>query len=161
MTGSTSGERERDAAVGDDLGVFLGYLIRRAQQAHVSVWMREVSTSVTSVQFGVLATVASSPGISQRELGDRLGLDRSTSAEVTRRLEKRGLVERSRTAGDRRTNELYLTADGTAELARLTPGVRRVDAVLTSALSIEDRHELERLLRAILGTASEDAGAEE
>jgi DNA-binding MarR family transcriptional regulator len=144
-----------DDGLGNDLGVFLGYLIRRAQQAHVSAWQREVSGTVTSVQFGVLATVHAAPGISQRELGDRLGLDRSTSAEVTRRLEKRGLLERSRTTGDRRTNELSLTAAGQAELARLTPGVRRVDAALTSALSAADRVELERLLRQVLPTSPE------
>ena len=43
---------------------FTGFLIRRAQQAHVAAWQREVSADISSVQFGVLSVLARTPGAS-------------------------------------------------------------------------------------------------
>lgn len=113
---------------------YIGFLIRRAQQAHVAAWQREVSTDITSVQFGVLDVVDEEPGASQRELCDRLDLDRSTIADVVARLERRGLLARVRQPDDLRRNVLRVTEQGSRELAALRPRVAHMDAVLTAAL---------------------------
>jgi DNA-binding MarR family transcriptional regulator len=130
---------------------FTGFLIRRAQQAHVAAWQEHVSPAISSVQFGVLAVLARRPGASQRELGDELDLDRSTIAELVSRLETNGLVERRRHAGDRRRNILSLSARGMEVLERLRPDVDAVEHVLTDALSAAERLELRRLLVLVLG----------
>lgn len=135
---------------------YTGFLIRRAQQAHSASWAREVSTEVSSVQFGVLAVLARRPGASQRELGDELDLDRSTIADLVGRLEKRGLIERERSAGDRRRNHLRLTSQGDEELAALRPHVAQVEHVLTDGLSELERDELRRLLRIVLTAARDE-----
>jgi DNA-binding MarR family transcriptional regulator len=132
---------------------YTGYLIRRAQQAHGSAWSREVSVEVSSVHYGVLAVLARRPGASQRELGDELDLDRSTVAIVAGRLEERGLIERTRSGGDRRRNALRLTARGAAELVSLRPRVEQVEHVLTDGLAPAEREELRRLLRIVLANA--------
>ncbi|MCS5734557.1 MarR family winged helix-turn-helix transcriptional regulator [Herbiconiux daphne] len=132
------------------LSEYTGYLIRRAQQAHVAVWQREVSAEVTSVQFGVLNVLAGTPGASQQELVVQLDLDRSTIADIVSRLERRGLIARARDLGDRRRNVLRLTDDGRAELAALQPRVARVDEVLTGALDASEREQLRHLLAAVL-----------
>ena len=77
-----------------EISQHIGYLLRRAQQAHVAVWQSEVSKEVTSVQFGVLSVLARTPGASQTELCAQLDLDRSTIADIVARLERRGLIER-------------------------------------------------------------------
>lgn len=133
-----------------DVSDYTGYLIRRAQQAHVAAWQREVSAEVTSVQFGVLNVLAGTPGASQQHLVERLDLDRSTIADIVARLERRGLIERLRDDADKRRNVLHLTAVGRAELSALLPRVDRVDAVLTADLTREDATELRRLLRVVL-----------
>ena len=137
-----------------DVSEYTGYLIRRAQQAHVAAWQREVSAEVTSVQFGVLTVLAGTPGASQQHLVERLDLDRSTIADIVARLERRGLIERIRDDADRRRNVLHLTPLGERELAALRPRVARVDQVLTAGLGAEDALMLRRILSTLLDSPS-------
>jgi DNA-binding MarR family transcriptional regulator len=135
-----------------DVAEYTGYLIRRAQQAHVATWQREVSAEVSSVQFGVLNVLAGNPGASQQHLVEKLDLDRSTIADIVARLERRGLIERIRDDGDKRRNVLHLTALGDSELEALIPRVARVDEVLTQGLDDAEKTELRRLLSNMLQT---------
>ena len=111
-----------------------------------------MSADITSVQFGVLLTLDSAPGASQRELGLELDLDRSTVTEIVQRLQRRGLIERTRHPDDRRRNSLELTPRGKSELDALLPRVRRVDDALTGGMTLGDAEELRRLLSLMLGT---------
>lgn len=129
---------------------FTGSLFRRAQQLHAAAWAREVSTAITSVQWATLDFLSRVPGASQRELCDELAVDRSTVADLVARLERNGLIERNSDAVDRRRNLLRLTTAGTAELEQLRPGVEHVEGILTSALTVEERRELRRLLHVVL-----------
>lgn len=124
----------------------VGYLIRRAQQLHLAVWSRIVSTEVSSVQYSILLTLDRMGAASQRELCDEAGLDRSTIAEILRRMERNGLIERQRSAEDARRNTVRLTALGHSERRRLDPLVLEVQRELTAGLSPEERSELERSL---------------
>jgi DNA-binding MarR family transcriptional regulator len=141
--------RERDSG---GVTEYTGFLLRRAQQAHVAAWQREVSADVTSVQFGVMNVLSANPGASQRELCEHLDLDRSTIADIVARLERHGIVERVRDAGDKRRNIVRLTAEGQREFRRLVPKVVRVDHVLTGGLSVDDAAALRRLLNAMLSS---------
>lgn len=116
----------------------------------MAAWQREVSSEVTSVQFGVLELLHRNPGASQRDLCQGLDLDRSTIADIASRLQKRGLIERVRDTHDRRRNVLHLTPRGSEELERLLPRVWRVEHVLTGDLSDPERAALQRLLSAVL-----------
>ena len=130
--------------------VHTGSLIRRAQQRHVAIWQREVSTEVTSVQYAVLLVLEQRPGISQRELGDELDLDRSTIAELVARMVRNGVLERVGDPQDKRRNTLYLTAPGRAQLGELKPRVANVEQVLTQHLSGEEREQLRGLMERLL-----------
>lgn len=127
-----------------------GSLIRRAQQRHVAIWMREVSTDVTSVQYAVLLVLEQRPGVSQRELGDELDLDRSTIAELAARMVRNGLVERISDPQDKRRNTLFLTTTGRELLAELKPRVGNVERVLTQQLSATERDTLRQLIERLL-----------
>lgn len=59
-----------------------GHLLRRAQQLHVAIWLRDVSAETTSVQFAALTVLDQRPRASQRDLGHVLDLDRSTIADL-------------------------------------------------------------------------------
>jgi DNA-binding MarR family transcriptional regulator len=143
-----------------DVDAYTGYLIRRAQQAHVAAWQQEVSAEVTSVQFGVLNVLSGTPGASQQELCARLDLDRSTIADIVARLERRGLIERIRDADDRRRNMVHLTRAGAAELDALLPRVARVDEVLTGELDPAEQVALRRLLGKVLESSAVRRAAE-
>ncbi len=127
-----------------------GNLIRRAQQRHVAIWLREVSAEVTSVQFAVLLVLEQRPGVSQRELGDELDLDRSTVGELATRMMRNGAVQRVSDPQDKRRMTLYLTAQGQAQLNALRPSVERVEQLLTEPLSAEERDILRGLVERLL-----------
>ena len=112
--------------------------------------MREVSTDVTSVQYAVLLVLEQRPGVSQRELGDELDLDRSTIAELAARMVRNGLVERISDPHDKRRNTLFLTITGRALLAELKPRVDNVERVLTQELSTAERDTLRHLIERLL-----------
>ena len=73
--------------------------------------------------------------LSQREMGERLLVDR---------MEKAGLVERRAVAGDRRRHAVSLTAAGRAELARSEPDYA---ALVNRAMSAFTRSEVATLTR--------------
>ena len=128
----------------------IGFLIRRAQQLHVAVWARVVSSEISSVQYSILVLLDRLGEASQRELCDEAGLDRSTIAEILRRMERTGLIERQRSAADARRNTVRLTAAGKAERARLKPLVVRVQQELTEGMSPSDRAQLAHGLSSLI-----------
>lgn len=130
--------------------VHTGNLIRRAQQRHVAIWLREVSADITSVQFAVLVVLEKRPGLSQRELGEELDLDRSTIGELATRMTRNGVVERVGDPQDKRRMTLYLTAPGQAQLDELRPRVERVEQLLTEPLSSQERDTLRHLVERLL-----------
>lgn len=134
---------------------YVGHLLRRAQQLHLAAWLREVATDITSVQFAALSVLARTPGLSQAALGAALDLDRSTIADLTRRMAARELLTRVRSADDNRRNVLELTGCGLAVLAELQPRVEGLEPVLTAGLSAQEAAELRRLLHTLLARAGE------
>lgn len=127
-----------------------GYLFRRAQQAHVAAWQRVVSTEISSVQFGVLNVLSSTPGSSQRELCDELDIDRTTIGDVVARLESRGLVQRVRDERDLRKYILRLTERGAEEHTALLLRTGQLEEALTGRLTEMQRDQLHSLLWTIL-----------
>jgi DNA-binding MarR family transcriptional regulator len=95
---------------------------------------------------GVLRLVSKSPGISQRELADRLGAVPSRVVAIIDSLEGRDLVSRKRSATDRRNYELGLTRAGTEMLRELRSASEANDAAILSALSVDEVAELHLLL---------------
>src|SRR5712692_1070680 len=134
----------------EDLRRHPGHLIRRAQQVHYWLWNAEVSSEVTSPQFAVLYALRAEKNIDQKTLGERVSLDRSTTAEVIKRLMGRGLVQRIRDASDARRNRLRLTPAGLRTTERLIPRSVRMNRLLVSVLSECEQAELLRMLNLVV-----------
>lgn len=96
-----------------------GFLARRLHQAYTAAWGRHVDAVLTGPQYAVLATIAEHPAADQGSLAASVALDRSTMADVCRRLEDRGLIRRDTAPGDGRRKLLRLTEDGTEMLERI------------------------------------------
>ena len=139
----------------------LGALIRRAQQVHVALWARDVSDRLSSVQYAVLELLTHRPGASQKVIGDELGLDRSTVADLVRRMEAAGLIGRTRDPDDNRRNVVVLTDLGRREYAELTPAVLALQHELVRELSAGETAELRRLISRVLQTHEHDEGGED
>ncbi|MEI5097483.1 MarR family transcriptional regulator [Streptomyces sp. PmtG] len=122
-----------------DLTSHPGHLARRLQQAHHLLWTTMVSEETTSPQFAVLNALAGDPGLDQRGVGARVGLDRSTVAEVVSRLSRRGLVDKVRDPQDGRRALLRLTAEGRRAHRKLTVRTARMNRVFLAPLTPEEQ----------------------
>ena len=134
----------------EDLRRHPGHLIRRVQQVHEWLWNAQVSAEVTSPQFAVLYALRAQQDINQKTLGERVSLDRSTTAEVVKRLLRRGLVRSIRDQSDGRRHRLHLTPVGLRTVTRLTPKAERMNQILISVLNECEQTELVRMLNLVV-----------
>ncbi len=103
---------------------------------------------ITPAEAGVLRIVGRQAGINQRELAERLGLAPSRMVALIDSLQAGGLVVRSRSATDRRNQELQLTEQGRGLLANLRTVAEAQEAQIAEGLDPADRvHLYELLLR--------------
>jgi MarR family transcriptional regulator, lower aerobic nicotinate degradation pathway regulator len=110
-----------------------GFLLRRAHQIAVSIFLEETAAQgvTTASQFGLMVILRARAGIDQIGLAKLLGLDRSTTGLVISKLEAEGLLERRPDAADQRRKALRLTRKGHALLQRLeTPSQRTARRVM-------------------------------
>lgn len=128
------------------------HLLHRAGQSAGVVFDAEMTRVVTPRQFAVLMTVGRNEGLSQTGIVDATGIDRSTVAELVRRLVKRGLLARRRTKQDARAYAVKLTEEGCRVLDRAEPRAKRVDERVLSALPARQREQFIAALLAIVGT---------
>ncbi|MGW7263959.1 MarR family winged helix-turn-helix transcriptional regulator [Streptomyces sp. NPDC054842] len=122
-----------------DLSTHPGHLARRLQQAHHLLWNTMVSEEITSPQFAVLNALVAEPGLDQRTVGERVGLDRSTIAEVVSRLGRRALLDKVRDPQDGRRFLLRLTGEGTRTHRRLSVRTARMNQVFLGPLSADEQ----------------------
>lgn len=155
--GTAGSERGRaDALAAADLLAMPGHLLRRCQQNAVELFVREVGEDgLTPRQFALLLTVHQRPGLMQTELVRLTGIDRSTLADVTRRLIAHGFLVRRRTSRDQRANELYVSDPGAAALGAALPGVLRAQERILSPLAGARRERFLDCLRALAGPSPE------
>ena len=112
----------------DSLGRSAVHLLHRAGQCAEELFQAEIGdVDLTARQLAVLNTVAENEGLSQTGIVERTGIDRSTLADIVRRLSKKGLLQRRRTKDDARTYAVKLTGEGEKLLRRVGPLAKKVD----------------------------------
>lgn len=144
-----------------DLSGHPGHLARRLQQVHYLLWNTMVSEQTTSPQFAVLNTLVASPGLDQRTVGERVGLDRSTIAEVISRLTRRGLLRKTRDPRDGRRSRLAVTDEGRAVHRELTVRTARMNEVFLAPLAPAEQTVFLDLLRRVADAAEGFGGTAE
>ena len=118
------------------------HLLHRAGQQAEVVFMSELDgDDLTPRQYAVLLTVDQNEDISQTGLVEATGIDRSTLADVVRRLVTKGLLQRKRTRQDARMYAVRLTAKGRDALQATRPAAVRADERVLSGLSVRQRQE--------------------
>jgi DNA-binding MarR family transcriptional regulator len=116
------------------------HLLHRAGQSAGNIFQSEIGESdLTPRQFAILTTVAQNEGLSQIQLVARTGIDRSTLAEIVRRMLRKGLLQRRRTKHDARAYAVKLTDEGNRVLKTAEPVIRRVDDRILAALPAGNR----------------------
>ncbi len=67
---------------------------------------------ISSGQYDFFLVIAQNEGISQKELGDRLYVEKSTTAKAVQYLKAKGYICKNRVEKDKRYSSLYLTEKG-------------------------------------------------
>ncbi len=120
--------------LGFDLQRSVSHLLHRAQQYAAETFDDANTGDVTLRQFAVLAAVHENGGCSQSDLVRMTGIDRSTLADMLKRMETRGLIERRKAKLDARAKSVHLSEEGRDAYEAALPGVAHTDEMLLSAL---------------------------
>lgn len=125
--------------------------LHRAGQCAADVFQNEIGDSdLTPRQYAVLVTVSQNEGLSQTHLVEKTGIDRSTLADIVRRMLKKGLLQRRRTKEDARAYAVKLTEDGWRALRSADPVAKKVDDRILSVLPSNQRDKFLNDLNAIV-----------
>ena len=103
------------------------HLLHRAGQSVADLFAKEIKSDLTPRQLTVLRAIAQNVGCSQSAIVERTGIDRSTIAEMVRRLVKKGIIGRRRSRHDTRAYILTLTEAGQRLLKEAEPLAKHVD----------------------------------
>jgi DNA-binding MarR family transcriptional regulator len=134
-----------------DLSHSLGYRIRRAQLwVFKDVSRRLAAFDISAAQFSVLSVIEANPGVNQLAIAQSLSIERAGLGRLVDHLERRGLVQRSASAINRRYYVLYLTGAGTALLGRLRPAIAESENTLAAKIGPRAFKELQRALSIFL-----------
>lgn len=130
------------------------HLLHRAGQCASDIFQGEVGEGdLTPRQYAVLVAVSQNEGVSQTLLVEKTGVDRSTLADIVRRMLKKGLLQRRRTKEDARAYAVKLTEDGWRVLKATDPLARRVDDKILGVLPNAQRErflqDLSQIVKAL------------
>jgi MarR family transcriptional regulator, temperature-dependent positive regulator of motility len=114
-------------------------LIHRVNQRGNAHFAELHSSDVTPRQIAILRALQANQGTSQTGLVHATGIDRSTIAEIVKRLTQRGLLKRRRSKRDARAYVVNLSPEGELLLAEAEPVIATVEKAMLESLPEEER----------------------
>jgi DNA-binding MarR family transcriptional regulator len=137
-----------------------GYLVRRLHQIHVGLFAEEFAgEDVTPVQFGMLSVLCSGTEMDQLTLSSAVGVDRTSGADVIKRLERRGLVQREPSVTDRRAKTIRITDKGREMVDATRPRMVRAQERLVAPLTGPERRQFIALIRKLIDANNDSSRA--
>jgi len=136
-----------------------GFLVRRLHQIHIAMFLEGTRKHhVTPVQFGVLSVLNDrDEALDQVTIAAEVGIDRNTAADVIRRLQRRGLLERPESDRDKRAKLARLSEEGRAFVRRVFPAMERAQDRFIKPLNAQERKRLRHLMQKLV-LANNDSG---
>jgi DNA-binding MarR family transcriptional regulator len=131
----------------------LAYEITKTVMRTADAFLRESQRlfrphGLTGSQYNVLNILAGHPeGLSQRELGDMLVVDRSNVTGLLDRMEKAGWVQREDHPGDRRVYRVLLTPGGRLLWEKIHPLYLKVVGQVAAGLSEKEIRACDKTLQ--------------
>jgi len=123
------------------------YLLGRAASNLQALGERDLEPlGITPREYSVLAVVAERSQLSQTQVAEILGVDRTTILKLGASLERKGLVVRERDAGDARAYALALTPAGDRLRAQAFELLLACEAQFLTPLNGKEREQLHDLL---------------
>jgi DNA-binding MarR family transcriptional regulator len=125
----------------------LGYSLRRAQLSTYDDFSKAMEPfDISPSQFAVLTLIQANPGLTQSAICSALGIQKTNFVALLDKLEDRGITERRRSGGDRRSSALHLTPEGEKFVGSLVAAHQAMEAALARRLGPRRTHDLLALL---------------
>ena len=132
------------------LQTHLGFNLRLAYaEANRDFTRRLENLNLTQRQCITLELISANPGTSQIELGQTLGIDRSSMMAITEELSSRKVIARQRSKVDGRRQELRLTPRGKAVLKQARALVEAHDSHFVERFSKRELNSFIENLRRV------------
>ncbi|MGI0088328.1 MAG: MarR family winged helix-turn-helix transcriptional regulator [Nitrosotalea sp.] len=89
----------------------MGFVVNNTAKAFQKTLDFELrkNVGVTLSQWRVVASLVQQPGLTQKEIADKVGVEGATLVPMIDKMEKEGLLKRKHDSKDRRLNRIYLT----------------------------------------------------
>lgn len=146
---------QRQANGNHELAETPSHLMRRCEQFYADLYAREADgCDLTRSQLTVLLALDNNDGVSQTALVEMTNIDRSTLAEMVRRMMERDLLSRERTEEDARANAVAITPLGRKALKSARAASDRAERALLEALPAAERGRFVKSLAIIASAAA-------
>ena len=136
-----------------DLGALdthIGFFARRFQVWIFQDLIRELANAEVRIShYSVLAIIEANSGLAQSEVAEAVGIEPARLVRVLDELERRGWIQRMRSATDRRSHALYLTPEGQKAFAHIKDLARHHETHVIERLGASKYGSLMRILKEI------------
>ncbi len=136
------------------------HLLRRVDQCATQLYATEsADNDLTLRQLAVLTAISDQDDLSQTDLVEITGIDRSTVAGIVSRLIRKGLLERKRSPVDGRAYCVRLSKRGAKAIAGADRLYSKVEKKLLAGVTASEASQFVSTLRAILSAHTEEANS--
>jgi DNA-binding MarR family transcriptional regulator len=149
-----NGRPQRDVMDDDEIALdalagHAGYAVRRFQIWIFQDFIRTLAAvDIRPTQYSVMTVIGANPGLSQMAVAKRLGIERARLVHLLDSLEQRDLVSRVKSATDRRSHALHLTARGKTALTQFRRLAAEHERHVSEKIGKENRERLLQILAA-------------
>jgi DNA-binding MarR family transcriptional regulator len=135
------------STVNYDIEQTIGFLLAKAHQRGYALFKERLTPyRLTPQQFCLLAFLWKQDTLTQAELSEKTGVDRTTMGGLIDRLAKDGLLQRLPHPDDRRAYRICLSERGKSLETELCPLAREVRERFLARLTLDEQETLRSLL---------------
>lgn len=137
----------------------LGYLLKHAHlQLSEQADKALAPLGIDTKELGILVVIAGPEPLSQQQVAQRLGVDRTTMVAMLDALEGKGIVSRHPHADDRRRNVVELTAAGRGTFASAITARDGAERGYLSSLGAREAQQLRSSLKTVVAGPDGSSG---
>ena len=134
-----------------------GYLINHLARLFAKELQHRIKPlGIVTGQFPILLELWEKDGITQRELLEKLDIEQATLANTLTRMERDGLVKRTKHPTDARAQQITLTAKATNIKMDAYKSAFEINAEALSSLEPHDREHFLELMRKVIACMRKD-----
>lgn len=129
----------------------MGFVVNATAKAFQKSFDLELrkNAGVSLSQWRVVGALVIQPGLTQKEIADKVGIEGATLVPVIDKMEKEGLLKRKPDSDDRRVNRIYLTQKADSLWEKMTECALRIRKSSLKNISEDDIQATLETLRKI------------